>query len=273
MAINIKNLGLSFGFITVIGLASSWLSSCAQSEAATSDDQLHIVLNQSVQDIHTQVTEGATDGTVANKLNQILGSLNGQGGGSSGNSGNVLTLISKLSDDIGLMSERIVKTEELIVSVIALESNAATGVINSETQSAVDLNGNKFMSSIPPVTETVFDKLMRVAANAGPNPPVLSEGASSSPSASTPPTLNISGNNGQYELLVGDNPRFIDGYVNQVVDPTASPSAPNSIDSVWSNAISALNSNGSLTQVFIAVRAIDANMQLSGISNSLKILL
>ena len=279
MSLSKTQLGLSFGFITLVGLTSSWLSSCAQSEAATTasstTDDLLVVLNQSVQDIHTQVTNSSVDGTVAFKLNQLQASLTGQGGSGSGD--NVLASISKLSDDIGLMSDRIgsmadriVETEKLIVAVIAMQTDAAGAVINS----AKDANGNPLLPNLPTPTPNVFDEILRVSANSGPNPPILSLGGNNAPTATTPPDIQLSSNNGSYELLVADNPRFLDGYFNQVVTTAAVNGAPDSLSTVWNNAIQAYSSNGTApAQVYIAVKNIDANSQLSGVSNSFLITL
>jgi len=87
VSLSVKHFSISFAFVTAIGVATSWLSGCAQSEAATpaatstTTDDLLVVLNQSVQNIHTQVSNSSVDGTVAYKLNQIQASINGQGTG------------------------------------------------------------------------------------------------------------------------------------------------------------------------------------------------
>jgi len=269
MGLSIKHYVISFGFIGVVGLASTWLSSCAQSEAATTasstTDDLLIVLNQSVQDIHTQVTNSAVDGTVAFKLNQIQSSLTGQGSSNSGN--NVLALISKLSDDIGLMSERIVETEKLIVAVIAMQTEAATGVMAN----AKDSNGNPLLT-LPSPIPNVFDEILRASSNSGPSSPLLSLGTANAATTTTPPDLLFSGNNASYELLISDNARFVSGYFNQVVNSNAITGAADSLTNVWANAIQSYSNNGiAPTQVYVAVKTIDANKQVSGISNSLLI--
>jgi len=282
MALNKKALSLSFGFITVVGLASSWLSSCAQSEAATAaattNDELLVVLNQSVQDIHTQVTDSSVDGTVAFKLNQIQSTLTGQGASGAQSNNNVLGLISKLSDDIGLMSERIgsmadriVETEKLIVSVIAMQTDAATGVIAS----AKDSSGAALLPNLPTPIPNVFDEILRVSANGGANAPLLAFGANNAPSATLPPDIKIGGsNNGSYAFLVSDNPRFVVGYFNQIVDINAPTGSSRALDSVWQQAVQSFSINGTPpTKLYVAVKNIDANNTLSGISNSLQVTL
>lgn len=281
MALSLRQYSLSFGFITLVGISSSWLSSCAQSEAATAGsssattDQLLVVLNQSVQDIHTQVTNSAVDGTVAFKLNQIQADLSGQGAGP--NSGaNVLSTVSKLSDDIGLMSDRIgkmadriVETEKLIVAVIAMQTDAATSVINN----AKDDNGAPLLPNIPSPTPNVFDAIL-TGSNTGGTAPILSFGPGNIPTTTTPPDIQLSAATPRYELLVSDNARFASGFFNQVVNTNALSTDPDSLNSVWNNAIQSYTTNGvAPTQLFIAVKAIGGNNQLSNTSNSLLVTL
>jgi hypothetical protein len=187
-------------------------------------------------------------------------------------------LTSKLSDDIGLMADRIVDTEKLIVAVIANQTQAAQGVIAN----AKDRDGSPLVPGLDgvPVNEipmVLSEILAAVGGGGGASAVVLNTPANiASITPTVPPEIvyNVSPMN-SYQLLVSDDPRFPGAAIKSIVDNNANPGAAESIASVWQDAVSVFGGVplGGQLILYVAVQNIDSvnNNQLSGISNSIKL--
>ena len=170
--------------------------------------------------------------------------------------GSLIGLTSKLSDDIGKMSlqiadmsERILKMAGNIVKVIELETQAATDMSNL----GADLS--RKISAINAACNTS-------ASGVTLSPP------SNLVSITSPPTITYTNAvpTTKYQLLVSKSALFPNGStVNKLVDTAVGAS---SLNTAWTQAMSdlAITANQN-TQLYIAVRSVDAKNNPSDLSN------
>ncbi len=146
-------------------------------------------------------------------------------------------LVSKLSDDIGVMADRIgtmadkiVATETLLANtLIVLTGNADLGTSSSSTNSVV----------------------------------LTSPLDGSSVSKTTPPTIELSSSATTYLLYASNEPTFSDATTISLYIVSAA-----SLSTSWNQVV---NFSGTNTDVYIAVKSIDANNQISSLSNGVKL--
>ena len=164
-------------------------------------------------------------------------------------------LISKLSDDIGIMADRILTMEERIGFM-------ADRIVKTE-------------ELLVRLTATMADKELELPTggspgNMTPQTPVLNLGTTEVSRAS-PPDLQISGEPGAYLLHVSTSPRFAEG--GTVISRVA---APEELATAWQRSLSTLaaTSDDSAAAseepvcVCVAVKAIDRDQRVSLLSNS-----
>jgi len=288
----IKRLWVSITLVTLVGITTTWLSSCSNTEAAADNNNNpdpHIELNQSVQVIRAQVTDAVTDGTVQFKLSKILGTLDGSGGNTQAAAGSfseLVQLTSKLSDDIGKMSlqigymaDRIVETEKLIVSVIVNQTAASSTILAGASlrDPVTGAPNGKPLLSNPPFSAldgkplVGFAEIQAAINGGGGNGGVLL--ASTGMNVTNIPILSFDGNvvpnSTPYMLLVSTNPTFnaTDGTtINKPVNFAATLAGAETLATVWPKSIAALKLTPGNT-VFVAVKTITGTT-VSGLSNS-----
>lgn len=171
---------------------------------------------------------------------------------------NMTGLISKLSDDIGVMADRILTTEEKIglmadrvVKTEELMAKLTATLANKD----LDLSSAKLVES-----DALHTVLIHVT--------------DSEASTNTAPKLSISGDPKRYLLYVSRDPLFRDGLtvVSQV-------NAANDYESAWKRSINALNrlredtnnNQQNVTVVAVAVKTISGDDRLSALSNSVDV--
>jgi hypothetical protein len=169
-------------------------------------------------------------------------------------------LISKLSDDIGTMADRILTMEERIGLM-------ADRIVKTE-------------ELLARLTAAMADKQLELPAVGAPgngpsHAPVLSLGATEVSRAS-PPDLQISGDPAVYLLHVSTSPRFAEG--STVISRVATPEER---AIAWQRSLTALagasdDSAGARDEavcVCVAVKAIDRDQRVSPLSNSVDLTL
>ena len=167
-------------------------------------------------------------------------------------------LISKLSDDIGVMADRILATEEQIGSM-------ADRIVKTE----------ELMAKL---TATLAGKGLDLSSYEaeGKEPPeavILSIGEAEA-SGTTGPKLSIKGNPQNYLLYVSINPLFKEG--STVISNVCNG---NEFDAAWKRSMSAISDlaedaekdEAGQIMVSIAVKAITKDDQLSALSNSVDV--
>ncbi len=169
-------------------------------------------------------------------------------------------LISKLSDDIGSMADRILTMEERI------------GFMADRMVKTEDLMAR--------LTATMAGKELELPAgeptgNGSSQTPVLSLGASEVSRAS-PPDLQISGDPAVYLLHVSTSPRFAEG--STVISRVTTPEE---LAIAWQRSLSAIAEAGDGSagardepvHVSVAVKSIDQDQRVSLLSNSVDLTL
>jgi len=170
---------------------------------------------------------------------------------------NMTGLISKLSDDIGVMANRILTMEERIglmadriVRTEQLMAKLTATLANKDLDLSFDKSARK---------EALQDILLNATA--------------SEASANNGPKLTISGNAKKYLLYVSIGPSFQDGntVVSQVNDTS-------DYDTAWKRSIKAIKGLRNNTEkkdeatiVAVAVRTVAENNQISALSNSIDV--
>jgi len=164
-------------------------------------------------------------------------------------------LISKLSDDVGTMADRILTMEERIGFM-------ADRIVKTE----------ELMAKL---TAALANKELELSAgdpagNGTPQPPLLSLGATKVSRASLP-DLRISGDPSIFLLHVSSSPRFAEG--STVITKVA---APKELGTAWHRSLSAITkSSGDATEteaepvsVSVAVKSVGQDQRVSPLSNS-----
>ncbi len=172
---------------------------------------------------------------------------------------NMTGLISKLSDDIGLMADRILATEEKIgamadriVKTEALMANLTATLADK------DLDLSSVQSGGSEIEHTALLEINDIEV-----------------SASSGPRLTIMGNPKSYLLYVSTGPLFRD---DSTVVSRISDSAD--FDAAWKRSINAIrklrkstpNQQEKITSVTVAVKAVTENNQISALSNSIDVM-
>ncbi|MFV2060315.1 MAG: hypothetical protein ACC653_06485 [Gammaproteobacteria bacterium] len=248
----LKRISYIFLTITALSVTSSWLTSCSETAVAASD---HSGIENRLGRIEAQLND---QGTTVSEMNKTVTTMAG--------------LTSKLSDDIGLMADRIVETEYLIVQVITNQTAAAEGVINKATNA----DGSPMLdkSKLPANTKTadllVLNQILK--GHSGSNGVLLSNNTITpvTPTTTTPPSLKFNGSNVSYLLMVSTVATFGQGKTTQLtVTPNVAAGNPENLTKVWTDMLASLFPGGAGGQtVYVAVKVNTAG-NLSAMSNSL----
>ncbi len=265
----LKRISLIFLTITALGVTSSWLSSCSDTSAATTID-------------HTNIE---------NRLIRIEAKLGNPGDPYNPNDTvqTMATLTSKLSDDIGIMADRIlemadkiVETEVLIVQVITNQTEAATGTINNLTALKADasprnITGPKLFQNADPAAAAYFEPTATpfvlksiLDGHNGSNGSLINLVAGGgTPSVAVAPNFNIAATaaaafQSPYVLLMSNNGLF-DGATSTsvIIDNNKT------LDTGWSE-LTAILGVASPAKVYFAVKTVSGG-QLSAVSNTLNV--
>jgi hypothetical protein len=164
-------------------------------------------------------------------------------------------LISKLSDDIGIMADRILTMEERIGLM-------ADRIVKTEELMA------KLTASL--AAKELELPATGPAGKGPPQPPLLSLGATEVSRASLP-DIRISGDPSVYLLHVSSNPRFAEG--NTVITKIATPK---DLGIGWQRSLSVLSAAGDDAEetdtepvsVSVAVKTVGQDQRISPLSNS-----
>jgi hypothetical protein len=203
------------------------------------------------------------------KLNQLSNSSNN-------NVQTMANLASKLSDDIalmskeiGLMADRIVETEYLIVQVVTNQTAAAERAIDT----AVTADGSPMLdkTNLPSNSKTgdllVLNQILEMHSQS--NGVLLKTiVGNSNPSAMNPPNIKFSGmNDNNYILLISK-----DGTFDGENSTSEAINANNPLQKAWLNMLTRLNVNSGEDKVYYAVKTVIGG-HLSAISNTLSVVL
>ena len=167
-------------------------------------------------------------------------------------------LIAKLSDDIGVMADRILATEQQIGLM-------ADRIVKTEELMAkltATLAGKELVSTPE-----------KRSAEVAPQPVVLSIEATVA-SARTGPKLAITGEPQRFLMYVSTSPMFREGstVISRVTDARAYDAAwKRSIEAIWEPATNGSRETPGAMVVSIAVKCIVENDQLSAMSNSVDV--
>ncbi len=253
----LKRISLIFLTVTALGVTSSWLSSCSDTTAATGD---HL--------------------NIERRLASIEAKIGNPGKDTSSNVSTMAGLTSKLSDDIGLMADRIlemadkiVETEVLIVQVITNQTAAATSTINSltalkDTPSSRDIKGTQLIQNFDPTaTPFVLNSILNgdVAIK---TPAIVSV------TTNLQPTITVFGNKPltNYILVASLDAKMATPVQSEIVVASKGTGLATDINIVWANIVGANQLNipaNANTKVFVAVRNLDVTTGvLSKLSNS-----
>ena len=163
--------------------------------------------------------------------------------------GSLIGLTSKLSDDIGIMADRILLMADNIVKVI-----------NSQTQASLDVI--KLGADLALKIDTVNAACNTSATGATLTSPISGSFAS----INLPPMITYTNAvpTTKYQLLVSKSAMFPNGStVNKLVDTAVGAS---SLTTAWTQAMSDLAVTAN-TQLYVAIRSIDAKNNPSDLSN------
>jgi hypothetical protein len=202
-----------------------------------------------------QKTSGMLKGLVKTGGNVVDKAIDKGGDLATAMMNQTVSLISKLSDDVGIMADRILTMEERIGSM-------ADRIVKTE----------ELMAKL---TAALANKELELpaggpAGNGPPQPPLLSLGATKVSRAS-PPDLQILGDPSVFLLHVSTTPGFAEG--STVISKVATPKE---LGTAWHRSLSAITeSSGHATEaetepvsVCVAVKTVGQDQQVSPLSNS-----
>jgi len=279
----LKRISLIFLTITALGITSSWISSCSDTTAATSD-------------ITTNAT-AADHANIERRLTSIEAKLDKQGG-------DITTLVDLtkfMVEEIGLMADRIlemadkiVETEVLIVEVITNQTAAATSTIGKLTKNKINPSDKaeapvkKFQSTDPnapfyfnpAATPFAFDTLLKGGAASS---VALKTPIDLAVTTAIPPSITIFGNTPltNYILIASLDATFATSVQREIkvgapaiTPPPGNGPNPVNLTVAWKDIVGLnqlivpLNNN---TPVFVAIKSLDPiTGAVSGLSNSVK---
>ena len=184
----------------------------------------------------TSVTNNAINGATQTTNNTVNSSANA--------GSDILALISKLSDDIGVMSNRILAMADKIGKMA--DRIVATEKLMTQTLTKVQENNNILVSNSAATT----------------SPAILNTPWGTQVNGNNPPPININHYNGAYMLYASPN-GAMDSSSMQVLIHNESE-----LITTWLQLKQLANNN----LLYIAVRTVNGN-QVSGLSNAVQILL
>ncbi len=239
-----KRIVLSTLMLITVGVISTAITSCsgnaaAQAAPAGSSDQAHTD--------HADLLK-AHDAKLGDKSTP----------------GSLIALTSKLSDDIGIMADRILAMAReigIMADRILVMADNIVKVIDSQTQASKDII--KLGADLALKIDTIN------AAGRGTSGVTLTAPISgSNATLSVPPVITYSNAapTTKYQLLVSKSAMFPNGStVNKLVDTAVGSTS--SLATAWSQAMSDLSVTAN-SQLYIAVRSVDASGNPSDVSNS-----